>query len=265
MVGTRNHPKDFPPAPTESPAKRTMRSSGSTTSSSVEMTPPSTQAPSPLTSNTRQVPIKSQLSSTPRTAPRTRNAQLWAHTPPTITLLWLAISLPLVLWDTIYIMGRPHTFAGGAIAWPFYKPYELYGRVDPVYSPEAYYSGLGWTAAQALGNIFETLAYFFYLWLVLTHGRVQGKGEGVLGSLGAVGERRRVEGMWGAVANLVGYTTFMITLAKSVLYCRSWEACLAKTSLLMCACVGYNDAFTGFPTYWNNNWFNFIFVYALPK
>jgi hypothetical protein len=223
MVGTRSHPEDFPATSTESPAKRTTRASGSTTSSSVEMPPPSPQVSYPLTSNMKQVPIKSQPSSTSRTTPRTPNAQLWAHTPPAITLPWLSIGLPLVIWDTIYILGRPHTFAGGAIAWPLWIPYELYGRVDPVYSPESYYNGLGWTGAQALGNVFETLAYFFYIWIVVMHGRKEGKVPGVLGSLGALGEKRRVGGMWGAVANLVGYTTFMVTLAKTVLYSRSWE------------------------------------------
>jgi hypothetical protein len=171
----------------------------------------------------KQVPLKSQPSPTPPATRTTPNTQLWAHTPPAITLPWLSIGLPLVIWDTIYILGRPHTFAGGAIAWPLWIPYELYGRVDPVYSPESYYNGLGWTGAQALGNVFETLAYFFYVWIVVTHGRKEGKVEGLLGSLGALGEKRRVGGMWGAVANLVGYTTFMVTLAKTVLYSRSWE------------------------------------------
>jgi len=214
----------------------------------------------------KQVPSKSTSTPTPRTTPRTPNAQLWAHTPPAITLPWLAVGIPLVIWDTIYILGRPHTFAGGAIAWPLWIPYELYGRVDPVYSPESYYNGLGWTGAQALGNVFETLAYFFYMWIVVTHGRKVGKGEGVFGSMGPVGEKRRVEGMWGAVANLVGYTTFMVTLAKTVLYSRSWEARLMVILLLLtCVCVVYNDAFMGFPVFRHNNWFNFIFVYAIPK
>jgi hypothetical protein len=168
----------------------------------------------------KQAPISTQPPQVSRITPKTPNAELWAHTPPAITLPWLSIGIPLVIWDTIFILGRPHTFAGGAIAWPLWIPYELYGRVDPVYSPESYYNGLGWTGAQALGNVFETLAYFFYLWIVFTYGRKEGKGPGVLGSLGAVGERRRVEGMWGAVANLVGYTTFMVTLAKTVLYSR---------------------------------------------
>lgn len=125
-----------------------------------------------------------------------------------------------MIWDTIYILGRPHTFAGGAIAWPMYIPYELYGRVDPVYSMDAYYNKLGWTAAQGLGNLFETLAYFAYLYIVVKYGRNEGREEGLLGSLGAVGARRKVDGFWGAIASLLGYTTFMVTVAKSVLYCR---------------------------------------------
>lgn len=119
-------------------------------------------------------------------------------------------------------MGRPHTFAGGVIAWPFYKPYELYGRVDPVYSPEAYYSGLGWTGAQGLGNIFETLAYLAYLYIIVTYGRKEEHmGKGAFGFQKGVNTKRRVEGYWGAIASLTGYTTFMITVAKSVLYCKS--------------------------------------------
>jgi hypothetical protein len=35
--------------------------------------------------------------------------------------------------------------------------------------------------------------------------------------------------------------------------------------LLTWVCAVYNDAFMGFPTFWHNDWFNFIFVYALPK
>lgn len=160
-------------------------------------------------------------------------------------------------------MGRPHTFAGGAIAWPLYVPYELYGRVDPVYSIEAYYSGLGWTGAQGLGNVFETLAYLAYAYIVIAYGRDEGRAEGFLGSLGALGRRRRVPGFWGAVASLVGYTTFMVTVAKSVLYCEYASGLAVGANSL--TSLGYNDAFMGFPIFKLNNWFNFIFVFAIPK
>lgn len=118
-------------------------------------------------------------------------------------------------------MLRPHTLPGGSLSWPLYTPYELYGRVDPVYSPEAYHSGLGWTGAQGLGNVFETIAYIAYLWVILAYGQSEGRGEGVWSYLGPVGEKRRVHGWWGAVASLLGYTTFAITVMKSVLYCES--------------------------------------------
>ena len=160
-------------------------------------------------------------------------------------------------------MGRPHTFAGGAIAWPLYVPYELYGRVDPVYSIEAYYSGLGWTGAQGLGNVFETLAYVAYAYIVVAYGRDEGRAEGILGSLGAVGRKRRVDGFWGAVASLVGYTTFMVTVAKSVLYCEYGSGFAVGANSL--TFLGYNDAFMGFPIFKLNSWFNFIFVFAIPK
>lgn len=183
--------------------------------------------------------------------------------PPPIAFPWLALSLPLVVWDTIYIMGRPHTFAGGAIAWPLYVPYELYGRVDPVYSIEAYNSGLGWTGAQGLGNVFETLAYVAYAYIVIAYGHDEGRAEGILGSLGAVGRRRKVHGFWGAVASLVGYTTFMVTVAKSVLYCEYGSGLVVGVDSL--TSPGYNDAFMGFPIFKLNTWFNFIFVFAVPK
>lgn len=160
-------------------------------------------------------------------------------------------------------MGRPHTFAGGALAWPLYVPYELYGRVDPVYSIEAYYSGLGWTGAQGLGNVFETLAYVAYAYIVIAYGRDEGRAEGFLGSLGAIGRKRKVYGFWGAVASLVGYTTFMVTVAKSVLYCE-YDPGFAFGAVLL-TFLGYNDAFMGFPIWKLNNWFNFIFVFAIPK
>jgi hypothetical protein len=245
MVATRNHPRDFPPA-VESPIKRTTRHSESTTTT---FAPPSSTVPK-LSSKSEKIPppaSRSPLMSSSNQTSSRRSPPTWCHTVPAFTIPWLALSLPLVLWDTIYIMGRPHTFTGGAIAWPMYKPYELYGRVDPVYSPEAYYSGLGWTGAQGLGNIFETLAYLAYLWIVVTRGQDKGRGEGVLGSLGAVGKKRTVEGYWGAVSSLAGYTTFMITVAKSVLYCELLQSIVADVELLICIAHRVQRCFHGIP------------------
>ena len=130
-------------------------------------------------------------------------------------------------------MGRPHTFAGGALAW-LYTPYQLYGRVDPIYSTEAYYSGIGWTGAQGLGNIFETLAYLAYLWIVVVHGRNEGRAEGFIGSLGSMGRKRRVTGRWAVIASLLGYSALLVTVAKSVLYCKSCRSLVVSAELLTC-------------------------------
>lgn len=46
-------------------------------------------------------------------ASTTPNPQVWYHAPDRATLLWFAISLPLVIWDSIYVLGRPHTMEGG--------------------------------------------------------------------------------------------------------------------------------------------------------
>jgi hypothetical protein len=219
MVTTRSHLQKTtsPTSPTESPEKRTTRYSEATPTSSE----PSSIPKLPSMPASTGMPFSPLQATTPSNQiPARRNASKWCHIAPAIAFPWLALSLPLVLWDTVYIMGRPHTFTGGAIAWPLYIPYELYGRVDPVYSPEAYYSGLGWTGAQGLGNIFETLAYLAYLWIVVARGQDEGRAEGFLGSLGVMGRKRTVEGYWGAVASLGGYTTFMVTVAKSVLYCK---------------------------------------------
>lgn len=224
MVGTRNHPKDFPP-PTESPTKRTTRSSTTSTNTSNHTRTPSIPKPTPSvmaekipspTKSLQSISLKPTTRSSSTTTPSS-----WAHAPHPVAIPWLAASLPLVIWDTGYIMLRPHTLPGGSLSWPLYAPYELYGRVDPVYSPEAYHSGLGWTGAQGLGNVFETIAYFAYLWVVIAYGQNEGRGEGVWGLLGPVGHKRRVHGWWGAVASLLGYTTFAITVGKSVLYCES--------------------------------------------
>lgn len=102
MVATRNHPSDFQdsPAPTPppepSPRKRTTRASAnSNTSPSKTSSPPAT-------------PVRAR-------APRVKahNAEAgWSHTPSNLTLIWLAVSLPLVVWDTGYgKMNKPRNHA----------------------------------------------------------------------------------------------------------------------------------------------------------
>src|SRR5947209_7004044 len=90
----------------------------------------------------------------------------WAHTPSNITVIWLLISIPLVMWDTGYLILRPHSMPGGKYHYPIWSLYETYCRVDHVYGWPAYESGDGFPLAQGSLNIVETCMYLYYLYIV---------------------------------------------------------------------------------------------------
>lgn len=134
------------------------------------------------------------------------------HAPSPYTLAWLAFSLPVVLWDTGYVLGRPHTMEGGVAHWPLWLPYKLYAEVDYVYGWKAVHDNNGFTAAQGLLNVVETAMYVAYLWVWHSRGEI------------AEGEERAyrarvVRGRPGALALLVGFSAAVMTLSKTVLYC----------------------------------------------
>lgn len=132
----------------------------------------------------------------------------WTHTPTPLTLLWLFISLPLVIWDTSYVLLRPHSMIGGDLHSPVFIPYALYSTVDYVYGFPAYNGRDGFTGAQSSLNIVETLGYLVYLAIVWKVGTSQGLN----------GLQRRIEGRWGASAALLGFAISVMTLSKTTLY-----------------------------------------------
>ena len=146
----------------------------------------------------------------------------WAHTPSNLTLIWLFISLPLVAWDTGYVMLRPHSMPGGKLHWPLWAPYDLYGKVDYIYGWKAYNEHNGFTAAQGLLNIVETAMYLYYLYIFYVYGRqstARGRGAPKPAYVGFLGQQRYVDGRMGALAVLVGYSAAVMTVSKTVLYC----------------------------------------------
>ena len=155
-----------------------------------------------------QVSKPSSKKTTAATTPTT-----WSHTPTILTLTWMAISLPLVCWDTGYVLGRPHTMKGGAWHLPFYAPYDLYGRIDHVYGWKAFDAKNGFTAAQGALNVVETIMYALYMYLYFSRGKV----EQTAGK-GGVAARRRIDGRSGALACLIGFSAAVMTLSKTVLY-----------------------------------------------
>ena len=88
---------------------------------------------------------------------------------------------------------------------PFFTPYALYGTVDYMYGWPAYNANNGFTAAQGSLNLLESIGYIVYLWIVWQ------KGEG---------SRRILSGGWAGMAVLVGFAMSVMTVSKTVLYCK---------------------------------------------
>ncbi|KAI1815982.1 hypothetical protein GGS20DRAFT_540369 [Poronia punctata] len=138
----------------------------------------------------------------------------YAHTPTNLTLLWLAISLPLVTWDTLYVLLRPRTMEGGDLHWPLWVPYKLYGEVDHWYGWKAFNANSGFTGAQGTLNVVETLMYLYYFFVYY-----QNAVSVPVGGSGSGGEKRKVVvGRKAAKAVLVGFGAAVMTLSKTVLY-----------------------------------------------
>ncbi len=184
MVSTRGHPNEFP---------------------------------EPDLSPSRSTPILSK--STPSPASKS----MWIHASSNLAIIWLFISLPLVAWDTGYVMLRPLTMPGGSLHWPLYVPYDLYGRVDYIYGWKAFNEHNGFTSAQGLLNIIESLLYGYYLYILFAYGRqskAQGRGAPKASTVGFLGQQRYVDGQMGALAVLVAYSAALMTVSKTVLYCK---------------------------------------------
>ncbi|KAI2778942.1 hypothetical protein F4815DRAFT_218655 [Daldinia loculata] len=146
---------------------------------------------------------------TTRTTTTTATAppKLWAHAPSQLTLLWLAVSLPLVIWDSGYVLLRPLTMEGGPLHWPVYAPYKLYGEVDHVYGWKAFHARNGFTSAQGALNVVETAMYLVYVGVYL------GSGAAVAGRA-----TRVLSGRPAALAVVTAFSAAVMTLSKTVLY-----------------------------------------------
>ena len=211
---------------------------------------PESSSPSPTK------PTRAKRTTSTAVARRSR-ASGWSHTPNRATLFWMAISLPLVAWDTVYVLGRPHTMEGGAVHWPLWVPYKLYGQVDHVYGWKAFNARNGFTAAQAFLNLVESVMYIAYLWLYF----VRGKPTGTSGV-----EARAVSGRAGAAAVLIGFSAAVMTLSKTVLYCRCHlyrgGVRVIRTLLTI---PGMNEYYSGFGNIGHNSFLDLIYLWIIPK
>ncbi|KUJ20944.1 uncharacterized protein LY89DRAFT_681577 [Mollisia scopiformis] len=182
------------------------------------------------------------------TASRARKGK-WAHTPSNLTIIWLFISLPLVAWDTGYVMLRPYSMPGGSLHWPIWAPYELYGQVDYIYGWKAFHANNGFTAAQGFLNIVESLMYVYYLYIVYVFGKqskAQGRGAPKASTIGFLGQQRFVDGQKGAIAVLVAFSAAVMTVSKTVLY---WM----------------NEYYSGFDNIGHNRLVDLVFLWIIPN
>ncbi|KAH8898192.1 hypothetical protein GQ53DRAFT_742313 [Thozetella sp. PMI_491] len=171
---------------------------------------------------------------TPRRAAKARAAApAWTHVAPASTLVWMAVSLPLVIWDTGYVLGRPATMPGGWAHWPLWTPYELYGKVDGMYGFKQWNAGNGFTSAQGSLNVVETLMYLGYMGLWWKYGQPTAAGRALTGRIGAI-------------AALVAFSASVMTLSKTVLY---W----------------LNEAYSGFDNISQNSTFDLILLWVIPN
>jgi hypothetical protein len=148
----------------------------------------------------------------------------WSHTASNVTIAWLCISFPLVIWDALYILLRPHTMAGGVLQWPIWKPYEIYASIDHVYGWPGWTEKDGFGGAQGVLNAVEVVMYGLYLAILYNHGKPSAGGSGLQigqGVKGWISGGMEIEGKVGNRALIIGFAAAVMTLSKTVLYCRS--------------------------------------------
>ncbi|KAF2649339.1 hypothetical protein K491DRAFT_698176, partial [Lophiostoma macrostomum CBS 122681] len=220
MVSTRHHPREFP-ASEASPRKKTSRNS--TLSPAPES--PTTDNYKTTTASDPIVLVRNNMATSNSNGVSKANASSsagWSHTASNITIAWIVISLPLVIWDSLYILLRPHTMEGGKLQWPIWKPYEIYAAIDHVYGWPGWNNNDGFGGAQGAINAIEAVLYGLYLAIVWNHGKASKGGRGVQvgeGVSGWVAGGMRVEGRTGNRALVIGFTAAVMTLSKTLLYC----------------------------------------------
>jgi hypothetical protein len=269
MVSTRQTPRGNFPTSELSPTKKSVRTS--TASPAPSSSPDLNASPTAKTFARRAANIARDaavdtiaVASPP--APSEVNESTWCHTASNLTVLWIAVSIPLVLWDSLYILLRPHTFEGGALQWPIWKPYEIYAAIDKVYSRSAWDAQEGFGGAQGVLNAVELVMYGLYAMILYNHGIPAAAGTGAQISQGVgawFAGGVKIRGQVGNRALIIGFAASVMTLSKTVLYCEYTAVCGRFGQLLMA--LDFNEYFSGFASVKHNDWFTIFLFYGVMK
>jgi hypothetical protein len=108
---------------------------------------------------------------------------------------------------------------GGAIHAPFWSPYELYGQIDYMYGWPAWEANNGFTAAQGMLNLVESIMYSVYLWMVYKYGTQEVAKGKVTQKTGWLRSVKVLPGTAGSQAAMLCLAAAIMTLSKTVLYC----------------------------------------------
>lgn len=109
---------------------------------------------------------------------------------------------------------------GGQYHFPVFRPYALYGTVDHVYGWPAWDSHSGFTAAQASLNVVETAMYIYYLAVIWKSAAKDLYGFRDAKTLFLGNQDKTVSGPGIAKAALVLFSALVMTISKTVLYCK---------------------------------------------
>lgn len=282
MVATRQHPRgDFPafePSPTKRPSRTSTASPAPTSPTTAARAVAANVSPTAKIVTRRAAAaaeratkvvdtnVSSTLKAVAPPSPAEVGEGTWCHTASNLTILWLAVSLPLVLWDSLYILLRPHTMAGGALQWPLWKPYEIYAAIDYVYGWPGWESNDGFGGAQGALNAVETVLYGLYVMIIYYHSVPAPTGTGLdvksEGLGGWLAGGRKVPGKNGNRALLIGFTAAVMTLSKTVLYCKLASHAFERTRLTG---TDFNEYFSNFKSVVHNDWFTIFLFYGVMK
>ncbi|KAH7082187.1 hypothetical protein FB567DRAFT_100019 [Paraphoma chrysanthemicola] len=250
MVSTRQTPRGnfpaFEPSPTKKQSRTSTASPAPTSSPELNSSPTKRTFARRVVSEVRGA-TSDTIAVTSPPAPAEVGESTWCHTASNVTVFWLAVSIPLVLWDSLYILLRPHTFEGGALQWPLWKPYEIYAAIDKVYSRSAWDAQEGFGGAQGALNAIELVMYGLYAMIIYNHGVPAAAGTGVQVGQGVsawFAGGVKVRGKVGNRALLIGFAASVMTLSKTVLYY-------------------FNEYFSGWASVGHNDWFTIFLFYGV--